>query len=363
MKPDEFTRSLQRDLPVVTVCAGDEPFFMEEAFEALQSRLVDKIPGLQIITWETLPGEKENEEITRFAMEVQTPSLFCPCKLILIRDGAKFLKGDAGKMMEDILSSGDRNTLICIFAGSIDGRTKLARQMKEAGALVECRKLYSQQLFFRGSSERLSEAASWALQRARARGLSMSNDAAAFLVSLTGSNLFAIDSELQKMELSGIGSGSIGIPEVESITGMSALHTPFELWDQIENGLLDKALETLHVIVKNGMRTVSGKLETEPAGIAAMLLGIFRDRVRLAAGVHVLQYEGKPEDEVKKRLGVKSAFYFKKIKAFAKRLTTRSYPLFHEALLEAEQRIKKKGLQAVPVLEETVVRFVKAIRR
>lgn len=362
MKPDEFIRSLKGGAPPVTVCTGDEPFFMEEAFEALKSRLEKDIPGLQIVAWETLTGEEERAEANRFIMELDTRSLFCPGKLILIREGKNLLQGEAGKAIEGLISCGGGSNYLCLFTGSIDGRTKTGRMLKKAGSLVECRKLYSSQLFFRGSDDRLSDAARWALQRARSRGLSMEREAASFLISLTGSNLFAIDSELQKMELSGMANGSIGIREIEKVTGMSALHTPFDLWEHMENGVLDKALGTLQVIVKNGMRTVGGGLETDPRGIAAMLLGIFRDRIRLAAGAHVLMHEGASDEKVKKELGLKSAFYFKKIKAFAKRLTPRSYPLLHEAVLQAEVRIKRRGFMPVPVLEETVIRLVRAIK-
>jgi DNA polymerase III delta subunit len=141
---------------------------------------------------------------------------------------------------------------------------------------------------------------------------------------------------------------------------MSAVHTPFDLQDKIEERDISGALHTLSVILRNGMRSASGKLETDAHSIAAILLGMFRERVRLSAQVALLLWEKQGDDYIRNRLNVRSAFYLNKLKDSARRLTAAALKSMNEALHDAERRIKRKGHLAVPVLEETVIRLARA---
>jgi DNA polymerase III delta subunit len=356
MEPAAFILSIKDEVPSVTVCSGEEGFFKEEVFEALRSALERKWPGAQVAVWESLQGERDAAEVQRLLAEMLTPGLFSPCKLILVRDGKKLLKA-APQELADLLDSCPEGNRLCVFTESLDGRTTLARRLKKAGCLVECRKLYADPAFFRGGGSEPSELARWVSRRAEARGLVLEADAAEFLISLTGNNLFLIDSELEKLEMASERGVRIGTADVEEATGMSALHTPFDLWEHMEKGNVRKALETLKVILRNGLRSQGGALITDHAGVAAILLKIFRDRIRLAAATLVMHHEGMKDSEIQAKLGVRSPFYFKKIKGYARTLTARKYPGLHRAVLEAERRIKRMGQAAVAVLEEAVVRI------
>ncbi len=359
MNPEEFIRTLKKNVPPLTVCTGEEIFFKEEIYQEIRRALERESPGFQVIHWEAQPGEETDAEIRRLLSELETPSLFNPVKLVLLRHGRALLK-ERAKDLLGFLESGPAGAHLCIFAGTIDGRTSLARKLNKNGTLVKCPKLYDQPYYHsRHPGSDISQVEKWALGRAKKRGIAIEKKAVEFLTTLTGNNLFVLDSELEKLELASKEGKTAGVADVEEATGMSALHTPFDLWNRIEKGSVHKAMETLGVILRNGLRSRDGKLVTDPPGIAAILLKIFRDRIRLAAQVFVLQGKGRKENEIRKITGLSSPFYFNKIRDYARRLTAKKYPLLKQAVFDAERRIKREGWMAAPVLEEAVVRLAR----
>lgn len=363
MKPTAFISNLGKgSIPLLVVCSGEELFFKEEVLQHLRRTIEADHPDLQIIFWETQPGEKEPAELNRLLGEMQTLGLFSPRKLIVARDAKNLLKAGA-KALAELLESAPEGNTLCFFADSLDGRTRLAKRLKKEGAFVECKRLYSQQFFIRDSSRGaagLSELGKWALARARGHGLQLDPDAAGFLVSLTGNNLFVIDSELEKLKLCFAGESSVAVRDIEESTGMSALHTPFDLWEQMEQGRVADALSTLGVILRNGMRSQGGKLVTDDPGIAAILLSIFRSRIRLAAATATLKLEKKRDEEIQAEIGVGHPFAYGKIKQYAATLNGPKYLELHGAILSAERRIKRMSQHARAVIEETVIRIARA---
>ncbi len=262
-------------------------------------------------------------------------------------------------MIAPLAEPGGAANNLCIFTPKIDGRTTLARELKKTGSLVECKPLYAQQAFFRAGGGP-SELERWTKHRASGRGLTLDDKTVAFLVSLTGNSLFLIDSELQKLALGG--SKAVSVADIEETTGMSALHDPFKLWELIEKGAPRDALKTMKVILRNGLRSRDGKAMTDPAGIAAVLLRIFRDKIRVAAASIALKREGRSDQEIQELLRVKAPFAYKKAQEYARSLTSKKYSLAYRAILEAERKIKRQGLMTVPVLEEAVLRLALANR-
>ncbi|MFH2002457.1 MAG: hypothetical protein ABIK28_22480, partial [Planctomycetota bacterium] len=86
----------------------------------------------------------------------------------------------------------------------------------------------------------------------------------------------------------------------------------------------------------------------------------FRERIRLASQVALLVWEKMPDKEIMTELKISSAFYLKKLKESARQLTAESLKQMNAALLSAERRIKREGLQTRPVLEALVILLSRA---
>ena len=357
MKLEPFIDSLKSVRPGIVVFAGDEPFFKEEGLEAYVEALREDGP-LSENTFEIKPGEKANAAGDRLIRDLATPMLFGGPVLIVVREGQDVLKAAAPVLAEVLGGKRMLPGRVVFFANSVDGRSKFAKLLKESGGFVECKKLFATAApWQRGGSEE-TELSKWTLSRARRSGLKITRDAAGFLASHTGNDLLRISGEIDKMVMGLDKGGNVDLADVEEITGTSAVHTPFELWDKIESRDSAGALETLSVILKNGMRSQGGRLETDATAIANILLGMFRERIRLSARVALLVWEHQDDRSILSALRISSMFYLKKLKATGKRLNAAKVKAISEALLRAERRIKRSGHLASPVLEETVIRLV-----
>lgn len=358
MKPAEFIESSSDDLPRVVVCAGEENFFKEEVLQSVDGVLDRLHPGHPVSRFDTAQGEKEKAAAQRLVRELSTPVLFGGVTLFVVRSGQKIFKEMADFLLPSFEGKRTLANYVIFFVDSVDKRTKLAKRLNATGGLIECKKLYETAALWQRGAQEDSELNQWACRRARAKGLDMDLQAAQFLTTLTGNDLFLLDGELDKLCL-GLPEGekTVGVGEIEQATGMSAVHTPFDLWDKIEAHDGKGALETLGVILRNGLRSVAGRLENDGAAISAILLGMFRERVRLSAQVAVMMWAKQPDEAIMEQLKIKSPFYLKKLKASGQRLTASSLKAINAALLAAERRIKRRGQMAYPVMEEVVIKL------
>jgi DNA polymerase III delta subunit len=363
MKPSAFIDRLSKAIPPVIVCSGEESFFKEEVLEAVRDAVRKKSPGYNYQSFEPGAGENDASAGRRLLRDLMTPVLFGGLTLFAVRSGDKLLK-EIAKDLAPFLEKDTRlpNRLI-LFTGKVDGRTKFARKLKESDGLVECKRLYDTVAAWQRGSGEETELSRWVKKRAAVRKMDLNPDAAAFLIELTGNDLFLIDSELAKIRLAGPKGDQrikVGVKEIEEGTGMSNRHNPFDLWEKIEAGDSRSALKTLGVILRNGLRSQSGRLENDDGSIAAILLGIFRDRVRLSSQVALCQWQRMPENAMMERLKISSKFYLNKLKESARRLTADRLHGMNRALLDAERGIKRRGFMAKPVMEALVIQLSRA---
>ncbi len=361
LKPDEFIGSLKNNVPGIVVCTGEETFFKEEVFSAVKAALRSGSPGLSVTAIDPTSGEKEAELGFRLLKDLFTSSLFSETSLLLVRNGQDVLKSVSKELGECMASGRSFRNRVVFFAKSVDGRTRFGKELVKTGGIVKCRKLYSSPPYWQKGASDESELNLWTVKKAASMGIRFSLQTASFLTTLTGNDLFGIITELEKISLSiPHGEERVSTEDVERSTGMSAVHTPFEIWDKIETGDTAGALETLDAVFCNGMRSASGKLETDAGSIAAILFGIFRERVRLSANVALLVWEKKPDNYISKCLNIGSRFYLGKLKESAARLTAARLKTINTGLLAAERHMKRDGYPGRTVIEQAVVELSRA---
>jgi len=361
VKLDEFISSLKTSLPSITVCAGEETFFKEQALKFLIEAIKAVDPKLTVINFELNHGEKGPAAGTRLLSDLCTPSLFSGARLYVIRNEKDILSSSAKAMADYITGKKKLPNWAVFFAKKLDGRTAFAKNLKKRGALVECKKLFSSPAPWQRGNIEETELSRWTSNRAKQKGFKLTSKAALFLTSQVGEDLFLVDTELEKLTLvREWGDRMVDVADVEKSTGMSAVHTPFDLWDKIESGKLSEAVDILSVILHNGLRSTGGKLENDSAAIAAILLSMFRERIRLSAQVALLVWERCEDREIMQTVGIGSAFYLKKLKETGVKLKASTLKKVNETLLNGEKRIKRYGHGPVAVMEETVIKLARA---
>lgn len=121
----------------------------------------------------------------------------------------------------------------------VDGRSKLARMLKEKGELLTTKKLYDNQL------------PEWSSDLVRAKGYSIQQKALLLLVDHIGNDLSRIDNEINKLLVNLTGRKTITEDDVERYVGVSKEYNPFELQNALAKKDMVKAIRIVNYFEAN----------------------------------------------------------------------------------------------------------------
>ena len=99
----------------------------------------------------------------------------------------------------------------------VDGRSKLARMLKEKGELLSTKKMYDNQL------------PEWVTELLQSRGLTIQQKALALMIDHIGNDLMRIKSEVEKIQINLGNRKMIDEDDVEKFVGISKEYNAFEL--------------------------------------------------------------------------------------------------------------------------------------
>jgi DNA polymerase III subunit delta len=121
----------------------------------------------------------------------------------------------------------------------VDGRTKLAKFLKEKGVMLTTKKMYENQL------------PEWTSELIQSKGYAISQKALALLVDHIGNDLSRIDNEVNKV-LVNLGSRkNITDDDIEKYVGISKEYNPFELQGALTKKDLQKAIRIIQYFEAN----------------------------------------------------------------------------------------------------------------
>ncbi len=121
----------------------------------------------------------------------------------------------------------------------VDGRSKLAKTLKEKGELLTTKKLYESQL------------PEWTERMIGEQGLKISSKALLLLVDHVGNDLARLQNEVKKMAINLKGRKNIGEEDIENFIGISKEFNVFELQDAIASKNLAKAARIIQYFASN----------------------------------------------------------------------------------------------------------------
>ncbi len=121
----------------------------------------------------------------------------------------------------------------------VDGRSKLAKLLKEKGELFSTKKLYDNQL------------PEWTSELIQAKGKSISQKALHLLVEHIGNDLSRLNSEIDKVLINLADRKSITEDDIEQFVGVSKEYNVFELQNALAKKDLSKAIRIISYFENN----------------------------------------------------------------------------------------------------------------
>jgi DNA polymerase III subunit delta len=121
----------------------------------------------------------------------------------------------------------------------VDGRSKIAKLLKEKGELISTKKMYDNQL------------PEWITELVQTMGLTISHKALNLLIDHIGNDLMRIKSEIEKIRINLGTRKGIHEDDVEKYVGISKEYNAFELQDALARKDLSKALRIIQYFEAN----------------------------------------------------------------------------------------------------------------
>ena len=209
---------------------GEEQYLIRQYRDKLKHALA---ADDDTMNFSALSGSDINQkEIIDLA---ETLPFFADRRLILIEDSGLFKK--SAEELADYMSSIPETTYFVFAEKEIDKKTKMYKQVKKNGSIVE---------FPRQNETTLSR---WIEGRIRRNGKNITRDAYALFIRKTGDDMENIDKELEKLLCYTLEKDYIDISDVEAITTEQTENKIFDMIDAVALHQQKKALDLYYELI------------------------------------------------------------------------------------------------------------------
>lgn len=235
MKADPLLKDLKKGAyrPVYWL-EGDEEFFIDEIVHyAEHSILKDAEASFNL----TVIYGRDTDWATVVNACRRYP-MFSDKQVVILKE-AQAMR-DIEKLESYIEKPLESTLLFIAYKGKkIDGRTKLAKFIKDKAVLFTTKKLYDNEL------------PDWVVRQAKSKGLTLTNKALYLLVDHIGNDLSRINNELDKIQLNLSERKEINEDDIENFVGISKEYNVFELQSALEKKDLYKAIRIANYFQHN----------------------------------------------------------------------------------------------------------------
>jgi len=309
----------------VCVIIGEDPFLVAKECEKRLDALLtedERMTGLY-------EPKAADARIAEVLDELRTVPFLAPRRVVLIKDAKPFLDNYA-EQLEAYLDSPSPSGVLMMTLTALDGRTRFAKKLREAGGLVEVPKMYPEHL--------APYVADYARQE---HGIAMDARTSQCLVDLTGDDPGRLCREMDKLALFVSPRKTVTIKDIEQLVGNNRMFGAFDVIDGVMNNNAGQALlrlANMFAADKDAQFTV---------------VGAFSYHFRMLFKAKALVCGGMSARQAAKAVKV----LWKKEEAFAAQLGRLSLEQIADVLGELG-RIDygiKKGLTTAPVAMERLV--------
>ena len=257
---DVWKQIKKKQFTPIYVLYGTESFLINETKQLLIQQVLDgELSDFNLSTYdlEETPIEVAIEDAETFPFMGERRLILLNNPSFLTSDKTKSKVEHNLKKLEDYIKEPAPYSIV-VFSGSyekLDERKKITKELKRKGTVVEAKKLNEQEL------------KGWIRDRAANHGIQIDEDAVELLLTLAGTNLFMLTTEIDKLALYAGTENPIDTSMVESLVSRSLEQNIFALVDKIVNRRIDQAFRIYYDLLKQN---------EEPIKILSIISGQFR---------------------------------------------------------------------------------------
>jgi DNA polymerase III subunit delta len=327
MEPRELERRLKRnELAPVVFLWGEESWLVDETIGQIEAVALD--PEARDFNREVFYGDEAEAQAVVTA--AQTLPWLGLQRLVLVR-GADALPRSADPPLVAYCKQPSPSTCLIFTAQRAETSRPLFALLAKLPWAVRFRRLLPREL------------SAWIEQRIVASGCRITADAVAVLIETVGNDLRLLANEIDKLVTF---VGSEPAIEVESLTSLTddiREMSAFELARLLSMGDLAEALRAWGKFASSG----------EYPGLA---LGAILHHVRQLWRIKLAQHASASPERLARELNI-PAFTVRRLSAQAAAIEPEQLRQWLEALLEADQTLKRSGLPPQSVFERLILRF------
>lgn len=295
-----LSRKLQEQFPTVAVIVGKEDLLRREARDLILSAIEGGKPpadSIQTISAQSRPDESRLQEIFD---DLQTPSLFGALPIVVLEGADRWLKTAADSWAE-FIGSANQNCLLILIAEQLDGRSKIAKTLKETGWWIAADRPFHRPPPWRPDAHPWdNELNQWLVHRFSQAQLKIDARVAQLLIDRMGPVMAPLAQTVEKLSL------ICSAEKLNTVTEEQVLdHLPdggdgsaFDLVDRWFERKRPEALHLLNQMLETGWLDEKDQRVKNPQALMLQCSALALKRARELRAVRRIVEEGGGEKEI-----------------------------------------------------------------
>ncbi len=307
--------------PNLFLMSGEDSFSLLQEVKRWKEAFVEKHGDTDL---EELDGE--SCDIEQIIGSISTAPFLSEKRLVILKNFLSGRKAEEANLLLPALEKLSETTILVM--------TELKDPDKRTSIFKKLSSLATNRLFLKPKGALLN---TWIQRRTQGQGALMSTDAASYLTSLLGDDLFNLESEIQKLSLFAQGK-NITAEMIDEVVTHNVQKSIFTMTDQLARKDFPGVLKTIRQLQDQG---------EEAPYIFSMIVRQFRLMLEMRA----LAEENLPPTMIAKKMGV-HPFVVQNTLRFAKNFTAGEMKTALEKFLDIDRRLKTGLLPLKPREED-----------
>lgn len=213
---------------------GEEPFFIDQVVDYAEKHLLNESEtGFNLTVF-----YGKDADWPSVANACRRYPMFAERQVVILKEAQQMR--DIEKLEAYVDNPQPSTVFVVSYKDKkVDGRSKLAKVLKQKGEMLTTKKIYDSQL------------PEWAGQVVKQHGLSITQKALSLLVDHIGNDLSRIQNEIEKLAVNLNARKNISEDDIENYIGVSKEFNVFELQDAVARKDLPKAIRIVQYFEAN----------------------------------------------------------------------------------------------------------------